>query len=80
MALGHICPNRVGLGRGEQLEIDRMARGRDGGEDVVPVHALSAGRAQRGKREGIESRRQKANGAVVSEVLVHERCLGSGGS
>ncbi len=80
MTLGHVCPDRVGFRRGEKIQVDGVARRRDGGEDVMAVHPLSSRNAQRSDREGVEPRGQKANGAVVSEVLVHERCLGSGGS
>ena len=80
MALGHVCPDRIGLSRGEEIEVDRVTRRGDGGQDVMAVHPLSARHAQRGECERVESGCQKANGAVVSEVLVHEECFGSGGS
>jgi hypothetical protein len=80
MPLGHVCPDRIGLGRREKVEVDRVARRRDGGQDVMAVHPLSARHAQGGDRKGLEAGCQKANGAVVSEVLVHEGCLGSGAS
>ena len=73
-------PEDLPLPAGAQIQVDRMARRRDGGQDVMAVHPLSARHAQGGDREGVESRGQKANGAVVTEVPVHERCLGSGGS
>jgi len=57
-----------------------MSRRGHRGEDVVAVHTLSARDAHRGNRKRVESRCEKANGAVVAEVLVHAGCLGSGGS
>jgi len=48
--------------------------------ELLAVHPLAARNAKRRDRERVEARCQKANCAVVSEVFVHEGCLGSGGS
>jgi hypothetical protein len=47
---------------------------------VVAVHALSARNPHRRDGKCVEPGGKKANGAVVAEDLVHEGCLGSGGS
>jgi hypothetical protein len=71
MALGHLCPERVRLGRGEEIQVDGVPCRRDRGKDVMAVHALSAGHAHRGDGERLQSRCEEANGAVVAGVLVH---------
>src|SRR5262245_4720225 len=80
MARGDIRPDRVRVGLGQQIQVDRMTRRGDGREDVVSVHPLAARRAERGDGKRIEPRGEKADRAVVAKVLVHEGGLARGGS
>ena len=80
MPLGDIRPDRIRLGGREEIQVDRVTRGSDRGEDVVAIHALPARDTQGGDREPVEASCEKANCAVVAEVFVDEGCLGSGGS
>jgi hypothetical protein len=48
-----------------------VAGGRNRGEDVVADHAFAARRAHRSDGQGVESRCEEANSAVVADALVH---------
>lgn len=71
MARCDLRPDGVRLLGGEELEGDGMPCRRDGGEDVIPVGALTARRAQRGNGERLEACREEADSAVVTSVRVH---------
>jgi hypothetical protein len=70
-------PDRVGLLGGEELEGDRVARGGDGGEDVVSISAFAAGTAQRSDRERLETIGEKTDRAVVTGVEFHRQASGA---
>ena len=71
MALGNIRPDRIRLGRREEIQVDRVTRRGDRGEDVVAVHALPARHAHRRDRERVEASCEKANRSVVAAMFVH---------
>ena len=68
---GDLVPDGTRLGGCEQPQRDRVTGGRERGEDVIAIGALSPRRAGRGDGEGREAVCQETDGAIVTGVRVH---------
>jgi hypothetical protein len=72
MALRDIRPDRIRFGGREKIQVDRVPRRRDRGQDVVAVHPFPTGHAQRGDCERVEPGCEQANRSVVAKMFVHK--------